>query len=238
MRSNSEQEDESIGKSGDEAENHSERDSDEEQGVENSAGSGDDIENDSELGPDEEHEYGPAGNPKEEREDSPAKVEKFDFNRPSVFPNADIDIIRADDPYRPLSIRLNDLLKDRTDTRCQSLHGSWIDVSWLNMEIFQELLMRKDLFRQGADHIWWKSSAFKDLNFLKLHTPQGDESRLTELNMITVIKRSFDTYYNHGLGIIVADEDRLGLPRPSFTVIIRNANTEGKFGTSKSQNNI
>lgn len=184
-------------------------------------------------------EDGPAGSPEEEREHSPDKTEEFDFNRPSVVPNADVDIIRADDPYRPLSIRLNDLLKDRTDPRCQSLDGDWCDISHLHIKVFQKRLMNEGLFRLGADHIWWHSSALKDIDLIKVHSPQGDESRLTDLSMITVIKRSIDAYYNPGLGIItMADEDRLGLPRPSFTVIIRNANTEGKIVTYLPQNNI
>ncbi|KAJ6085881.1 hypothetical protein N7486_010162 [Penicillium sp. IBT 16267x] len=217
----------------DEAENKSQASSGEEQSNASNDGSEDESENDSEGQSSEEQECssddesdGSAGSLEEERENSSNKAEAFEFDRPSVVPNADVDIIRADDPYRPLSIRLNDFLKDRTNPRCQSLDGDWIDISQLHFKTFQKRLMNEGLFRLGADHIWWNSSALKDINLSEVDIPQGDESRLTELSMITVIKRSIDAYYP-GLGITMGDEDRLGLPRPSFTVIIRNANTEG-----------
>ncbi|KAJ5653432.1 hypothetical protein N7490_000435 [Penicillium lividum] len=159
------------------------------------------------------------------QEDS-RKSEAFDSSRISVVPNANVDIIRVDDPHRPISIRLNDLLKDRNDPRYQSADGHWVDISQLHIKVFQKHLMNEGLFRLGADQIWWNSSALKDIDISKIDIPQGDENRLTELTMITTIKRSIDPYYP-GLGITLGNQELFEIPRPTFTVIIRDASTTG-----------
>ncbi|KAJ5745482.1 hypothetical protein N7520_010664 [Penicillium odoratum] len=159
------------------------------------------------------------------QEDSP-ESEAFDSSRISVVPNANVDIIRADDPHRPISIRLNDLLKDRTDPRYQSADGDWVDTSQLHIKIFQKHLMNEGLFRLGADQIWWNPSALKDIDISKINTPQGDESRLTGLTMITTIKLSIKPYYP-GLGITLGNKALFEIPRPTFTVIIRDVSTTG-----------
>lgn len=163
-------------------------------------------------------------------EDETKNTSTFDYNKPSVYPNADLEVIRVENPRRPISIRLNDLLPDPNNPEHQSDDGDWIDISKLDLNVFEQHLEEEGLFKPGEDEIWCSPCALKDINISMINIPQSDESRLTNLTKFTAVKGAIERYYS-GLGTMnsTTDSGVAELPRPSFTIIIRKADTDGEL---------
>ncbi|KAJ5281422.1 hypothetical protein N7478_006794 [Penicillium angulare] len=211
----------------------SERENPERDGSETDDAGREDPENGSETEDYPDNGYESDDEPSDESEDDSPKNRPrdkrpiFDHNRPSMTPNADLDIIRASHPRRPISIRLNDLLPDPNNPEHQSSDGDWVDISKIDLNAFKRRLEEEDdMYFPEEDEIWCSSTALKDINITKIEDPQEHESRVTNISKFTAIKRSIEAHY-HSMREQLPEADVSELRRPDLTIIIRQKNAQG-----------
>ncbi|KAJ5779288.1 hypothetical protein N7457_007008 [Penicillium paradoxum] len=153
----------------------------------------------------------------------------FDYNRPNVLPNVDIQIIRAERPDMPIAIRLSDLLRDKSDPLNVSSNGDWINISNIEFEFFKQNLVAEGYFNEN-ETIWLSYLSLDQLDPQLLPRPHTGESRLTALNFTSTILRTIHGYW---VNLKCPSPDPLGqrsdspLVRPNMTIIIRSSNMSG-----------
>lgn len=97
---------------------------------------------------------------------------------PLAVPDADVQIIRADDPDRPLPIRLSDLLQDANDCSIRSTDGDWVNASMMRIEPFREHLQEEG-YLKPEERLWFNPHALSELGSTEISTPHVGETRLT-----------------------------------------------------------
>lgn len=148
------------------------------------------------------------------------------------MPDADVQVIRADDPDRPLPIRLSDLLDDANDPIHRSPNGDWINVAVARIDPFRQQLRADGYLAPEGERIWFSPFALSNLDTTNLAIPGTHETRLTFLNLASTIQCATWIHYPH-LRIRTRDSDGPALQqRPSFTIIVRSENVTGKFNES------
>lgn len=154
-------------------------------------------------------------------------TEAFEYNRATVFPDIDIQIIRAERPQMPLIIQLSDLLKDRNDG---SPDGNWINGASIGVTEFIDQLWQANYIKSHDETLWWNPSPLQNLDLSGITDTLGDgETRLTTLNFTSSLRRLIDTYYpNIRRPASAVQRGKCPLNRPSITIIIRSEEAECK----------
>ncbi|CAG8904597.1 unnamed protein product [Penicillium egyptiacum] len=65
----------------------------------------------------------------------PEQQKKFDYCRPYIVPNSDVQIIQADHPDMPIAIRVSDFLTDRGNPQDICPDGDWVNIANIKFEI-------------------------------------------------------------------------------------------------------
>ena len=155
----------------------------------------------------------------------------FQYNRPYVFPNLDIQIIRADAPSQPLAIRLADFLLNQTNPMDISENGDWVDFGKANLGKLKQVLMDEN-YLFDKETIWMSPTPLDQLNPLTLNQAQAGEARLININLISVVQRLIQQNYPILRRPSPEPENsqrrRSPLARPNLTIIIRSGETTGK----------
>lgn len=163
-------------------------------------------------------------------EKQPEQRKKFDYGRPFIVPNGDIQIIRADHPDMPIAIRVSDFLNDRENPQDICPDGDWINIANIKFEVFKENLTQEGYLRDG-DTIWLHHLSLDQLDPALIANPQPGEVRLASFNLASTLLR---TIREHWPKLRNPSPDpfrgnrRSPLPRPNMTVIIRSGNIRGK----------
>ncbi|KAJ5942520.1 hypothetical protein N7516_002688 [Penicillium verrucosum] len=150
-------------------------------------------------------------------EKQPEQRKRFNYGRPFIVPNGDIQIIRADHPDMPIAIR--DICPD----------GDWINIANIKFEVFKENLTQEGYLRDG-DTIWLHHLSLDQLDPALISNPQTGEVRLASFNLASTLLR---TIREHWPKLRNPSPDpfrgnrRSPLPRPNMTVIIRSGNIRG-----------
>ena len=162
---------------------------------------------------------------------NPPAVSQFEYSGPAVLPNADVQIIRANHPARPLVIRLSDLLQGQNNPNSRSSEGDWINGDHLDWNHFIRALTGAGYFNEG-ETLWWNPLPLSTIDQSQLDVPSAGESLLSELNMVSVIERAIVSHYPHLRNPSPDPEgtgNRSPLLRPNFTMIVRSPGLDGKF---------
>jgi hypothetical protein len=143
---------------------------------------------------------------------------KFDYSRPYIVPNGDIQIIRADHPDMLIAIRVGDFLTDRENPQDICHDGDWVNIANIKFERFKENLTQEAYLADGET--------------IYIADPQGGEVRLTSLNFASTILRTIREHWpkfrNPSPDPLGQGNRRSPLLRPNMTIIIRDGNAKGK----------
>lgn len=160
----------------------------------------------------------------------PEQLKKFDYCRPYIVPNGDVQIIRADHPDMPIAIRVGDFLTDRGNPQDICPDGDWINIANIKFEVFRENLIQEGYLVDG-DTIWLHHLSLDQIDPAFIANPQAGEVRLASFNLASTLLR---TIREHWPKLRNPSPDpfrgnrRSPLPRPNMTIIIRTGNTKGK----------
>lgn len=160
----------------------------------------------------------------------PEQPKKFDYCRPYIVPNGDVQIIRADNPDMPIAIRVGDFLTDRGDPQDVCPDGDWINIANIKFEVFRENLIQEG-YLGGGDTIWLHHLSLDQIDPALIANPQAGEVRLASFNLASTLLR---TIREHWPKLRNPSPDpykgtrRSPLPRPNMTIIIRAGNSKGK----------
>ncbi|CAI7591086.1 unnamed protein product [Penicillium crustosum] len=147
----------------------------------------------------------------------PEQPKKFDYCRPYIVPNGDVQIIRADHPDMPIAIR--DVCPD----------GDWINIANIKFDVFRANLVQEGYLVAG-DTIWLHHLSLDQINPALIANPQAGEVRLASFNLASTLLR---TIREHWPKLRNPSPDpyrgtrRSPLPRPNMTIIIRSGNITG-----------
>ncbi|KAJ5202785.1 hypothetical protein N7449_004864 [Penicillium cf. viridicatum] len=159
----------------------------------------------------------------------PEQPKKFDYCRPYIVPNGDVQIIRADHPDMPIAIRVGDFLTDRGNPQDICPDGDWINIANIKFEVFRENLIQEGYLVDG-DTIWLHHLSLDQIDPAFIANPQAGEVRLASFNLASTLLR---TIREHWPKLRNPSPDpfrgnrRSPLPRPNMTIIIRTGNTKG-----------
>ncbi|KAJ5700073.1 hypothetical protein N7536_003086 [Penicillium majusculum] len=159
----------------------------------------------------------------------PEQPKKFDYCRPYIVPNGDVQIIRADHPDMPIAIRVGDFLTDRGNPQDVCPDGDWINIANIKFEVFRENLIQEGYLVPG-DTIWLHHLSLDQIDPALIANPQAGEVRLASFNLASTLLR---TIREHWPKLRNPSPDpyrgtrRSPLPRPNMTIIIRTGNTTG-----------
>jgi hypothetical protein len=161
----------------------------------------------------------------------PEQQMKFDYSRPYIVPNGDIQIIRADHPDMPIAIRVSDFLTDRENPQDICHDGDWVNIANIKFERFKENLIQEAYLADG-ETIWLDHYSLDQIDHRYIADPQGGEVRLTSLNFASTILRTIREHWpkfrNPSPDPLGQGNRRSPLPRPNMTIIIRDGNAKGK----------
>ncbi|OQE13013.1 hypothetical protein PENFLA_c057G10760 [Penicillium flavigenum] len=161
----------------------------------------------------------------------PEQQTKFDYSRPYIVPNGDIQIIRADHPDMPIAIRVSDFLTDRENPQDICHDGDWVNIANIKFERFKENLIQEAYLADG-ETIWLDHYSLNQIDHRYIADPQAGEVRLTSLNFASTILRSIREHWpkfrNPSPDPFQGQGNRRSpLPRPNMTIIIRDGNAKG-----------
>ena len=160
----------------------------------------------------------------------PEQPKKFDYSRPYIVPNGDVQIIRADHPDMPIAIRVSDFLTDRGNPQDICPDGDWINIANIKFELFRENLTQEGYLRD-RDTIWLHHRSLDQIDPALVANPQPGEVRLAPFNLASTLLR---TIREHWPKLRNPSPDpfrgnrRSPLPRPNMTIIIRSGNSKGE----------
>ncbi|KAJ5489783.1 hypothetical protein N7539_004673 [Penicillium diatomitis] len=152
--------------------------------------------------------------------------ELFDYLRPAVVPDADVQIIVHDRPAQPLPIRLSDLMQNANDPVNRSRNGDWINALSLRLGNLRQGLASEGFVDEGSA-LWWSPHALETLDPTTLATPQDGETRLSSLNLVSTLIRTITLFYPQYRTPAPQDSQSSALARPSFTIIVRPQEVNG-----------
>lgn len=172
-----------------------------------------------------------AEEPERSVQNQPEQQKKFDYTRPYIVPNGDVQIIRADHPDMPIAIRMSDFLYDQENPQNICPNGDWVNIANIRFEMFRENLAQEG-FLQGGDTIWLHHLSLDQINTALIANPQAGEVRLASFNLASTILRTIREHWprlrNPSPDPFVGDK-RSPLPRPNMTIIIRSKVVRGKI---------
>jgi hypothetical protein len=152
----------------------------------------------------------------------------FQYHRPFIVPNGDVQIIQANYPEMPIAIRLSDFLTDKGNPYDVCPDGDWINIANIRFELFKRNLIQEGYMADG-DTVWLHHLSLDQIDHTLLANPQAGESRLTGLNLASTLLRTIREHWPR-LRNPSPDPYRLSrspLPRPNLTIIIRGGNVKG-----------
>ncbi|KAF7712275.1 Uncharacterized protein PECH_008044 [Penicillium ucsense] len=152
--------------------------------------------------------------------------ELFDYSRPAVVPDADVQIIVHDRPAQPLPIRLSDLMQNANDPVNRSRNGDWINALSLRLGNLRQGLASEGYVDEGSA-LWWSPHALETLDPTTLAAPQDGETRLSSLNLVSTLIRTITLFYPQYRTPAPQDSQSSALARPSFTIIVRPQEVNG-----------
>ncbi|CAI7631626.1 unnamed protein product [Penicillium glandicola] len=154
---------------------------------------------------------------------------KFDYWRPYIVPNGDVQIIRADHPEMPIAIRLSDFLTDKGDPRDICPDGDWINIANIKFDTFKQNLTAEGYLRD-EDTLWLNHLSLEQMNPATTATPQPGEVRLTSFNLASTLLRIIREHWpklRNPSPDPFRGSRRSPLPRPNLTIIIRSGAAKG-----------
>ncbi|KAJ5505963.1 hypothetical protein N7453_004920 [Penicillium expansum] len=170
-----------------------------------------------------------AEEPERSVQNQPEQQKTFDYTRPYIVPNGDVQIIRADHPDMPIAIRMSDFLNDQENPQNICPNGDWVNIANIRFEMFRENLAQEG-FLQGGDTIWLHHLSLDQINTALIANPQAGEVRLASFNLASTILRTIREHWprlrNPSPDPFVGDK-RSPLPRPNMTIIIRSKVVRG-----------
>ncbi|KAJ6189234.1 hypothetical protein N7519_004142 [Penicillium mononematosum] len=128
----------------------------------------------------------------------PEQQMEFDYSRPCIVPNGDIQIVRADRPDMPIAIRENpqDISHD----------GDWVNIANIKFERFKENLIQ-EAYLAGEIRL-------TSLNFAS--------------TILRTIREHWSKFRNPSPEPFQGQGNRRSpLPRPNMTIVIRDGNAKG-----------
>ncbi|OQE09804.1 hypothetical protein PENVUL_c005G05853 [Penicillium vulpinum] len=134
---------------------------------------------------------------------------RFDYRRPYIVPNGDIQIIRADYPNMPIAIRVSDFLTNRGDPTDVCPDGDWVNIANIKFDLFRSNLNKEGYLADGDT---------------------AGEVRLTSFNVASTLLRTIREHWprlRNPSPDPFEGSNRSPLPRPNLTIIIRGANVTG-----------
>ncbi|KAJ5584404.1 uncharacterized protein N7459_004204 [Penicillium hispanicum] len=155
-----------------------------------------------------------------------ATVRTFDYNSPNAIPDADIQIVRADNPAQPLPIRVSDLLRDPSDPEARSREG-WINISRVRFPRFRNQLANERFWDPYTEGLWFCPLELNEIGPAEFAEPQDGETRLASMNFASVVRRAIETSYPEFRNPSQYQGTMPLLRRPSFTIIIRRTDIFG-----------
>ncbi|KXG50941.1 uncharacterized protein PGRI_065130 [Penicillium griseofulvum] len=160
---------------------------------------------------------------------NPAESQQiFQYHRPFIVPNGDVQIIQANHPDMPIAIRLSDFLTDKGNPYDVCPDGDWINIANIRFELFKRNLIQEGYMADG-DTVWIHHLSLDQIDHTLLANPQAGESRLTGLNLASTLLRTIREHWPR-LRNPSPDPYRISrspLPRPNLTIIIRGGNVKG-----------
>ncbi|KAJ5662788.1 hypothetical protein N7462_011714 [Penicillium macrosclerotiorum] len=156
-----------------------------------------------------------------------AQVSPFIYSRPSVIPDCDIQVIRAENPTQPLVFRCSDFLPNPSNPMDRSPEGDWINAASITMAQFDNFrvnMMSEGYLNEG-DRLWLNPRPLDTVILDEMMAPQIGETRITGFNIKSTFERAISTHYPHIRCHSTQPNEML--VRPSFTIIIRSANLTG-----------
>ncbi|KAJ5375092.1 hypothetical protein N7517_007098 [Penicillium concentricum] len=155
----------------------------------------------------------------------PAKPEdqRFEYQRPFIVPNGDVQIIRADYPDMPIAIRVSDFLTDKGNPLDVCPDGDWINIANIEFELFRANLTQEGYWADG-DTVWLSPYPLGEIDTTKITNPQPGEARLTSFNLASTLLRTIREHWpklRNPSPEPFESSRRSPLPRPSLTIIIR-----------------
>ncbi|KAF9250288.1 hypothetical protein LCP9604111_3804 [Penicillium roqueforti] len=166
---------------------------------------------------------------------NPDRQNKFDYGRPYIVPNGDVQIIRADHPDMPLAMRVSDFLTDKVNPQDTCPDGDWINIANIQFELFKQNLTREGYLRD-RETIWLSHLSLDQIDPANVANPQIGEVRMAALNFASTIVRTIREYWprlrNPSPDPFRGDR-RSPLPRPNMTIIIRTGVIKGGALTPK-----
>lgn len=160
----------------------------------------------------------------------PEQPKKFNYHRPYIVPNVDVQIIRADHPDMPIAIRVSDFLTDRGNLQDVCPDGDWINIANIQFELFRQNLIQEGYLADG-DTIWLNHFSLDQINPAFIANPQAGEVRLTSFNLASTLLRTIREHWpklRNPSPDPYGAEKRSPLPRPNMTIIIRGGKVKGK----------
>ncbi|CAG7945998.1 unnamed protein product [Penicillium nalgiovense] len=158
----------------------------------------------------------------------PEQQTKFEYSRPYIVPNGDIQIIRADHPDMPIAVRVSDFLTDRENPQDICHDGDWVNIANIKFERFKENLIQEGYLADG-DTIWLDHYSLDQIDHRYIADPQAGEVRLTSLNFTSTILRTIREHWpklRNPSPEPFQGNRRSPLPRPNMTIIIRDGNAK------------
>ncbi|KAJ5169375.1 uncharacterized protein N7500_002158 [Penicillium coprophilum] len=153
----------------------------------------------------------------------PPDPDRFEYHRPFIVPNGDIQIIRADQPEMPIAIRVSDLLKDRSNPKDICPDGDWINIANIQFDYFMQNLIKEGYMLNG-DTVWLCHLSLDQIDRTLIDTPQPGESRLTSFNLASTLLRTIREHWpklRNPSPEPFKNSRRSPLPRPNLTIIVR-----------------
>ncbi|KAJ5823139.1 hypothetical protein N7447_005479 [Penicillium robsamsonii] len=155
--------------------------------------------------------------------------QKFEYHRPFIVPNGDIQIIRADYPDMPIAIRVSDLLTDKGNPLDICPDGDWINISNIQFELLRDNLTQEGYWVNG-DTVWLSHLTLEEIDPTLIDNPHPGESRLTSFNLASTLLRTIREHWpklRNPSPEPYKNSRRSPLPRPNLTIIIRNGVPKG-----------
>ncbi|KAJ5161326.1 hypothetical protein N7492_006718 [Penicillium capsulatum] len=149
----------------------------------------------------------------------------FNWDRPSVVPDVDIQVVREDFRGNVMTLRLSDLLANRDDPVNRSANGDWVNAAAVDLGILINYLERGHCFLTG-EQLWWSNYPLARRLAMDLDIQAG-EILNSQSNFASTVERSIALIYP-GLRFPSLDPYEQGAWSPltglGFSIILRPAN--------------